>query len=157
MRTLTLALIPLLAACNGEPDDTDDTDDANPNEPTVEELESAMAGYDAWSQAADWTGVTESGATHGAFVQIWWNDTALDAISAGGSDEMPAGSLIVKEGYGSDDPTDLNAVTAMWKVEDYGWYWARFNADGDAVVSGQPDGCVNCHADGDDYLLAAQR
>jgi hypothetical protein len=125
-------------------------------EPTVDDLQSAMQGYSAWDQIAPWVGVQESGEAHGAFVQIWWNTQAVEAIEAGGSGAMPFGSLIVKEGYGSDDPADLAATTVMWKVEDYGWFWARFNAAGEATVSGRPDACVNCHAGGDDSMLAVR-
>jgi hypothetical protein len=131
--------------------------DAEPVEPTLADLEAAMAGYEGWAQLAPWEGVQPSEAAHGAFVQIWWNDTAEAAIAAGGSDPMPAGSLIVKEGYGSEDTTDLNATTVMWKVEEYGWFWARFDAAGEVTLSGQPGACVECHAPGDDEMLAGVR
>jgi len=150
MRYPALTVVALLAfGCDGDPDPVEP--------PAVAELEAAMTGYDTWSQIDPWTGVQPSGEAHGAYVQIWWNETAKSAIEAGGTAPMPTGSLIVKEGYGSDDDDDLNAVTVMWKVEDYGWFWARFNAAGEATMSGQPDGCVNCHASGDDAMLAVTR
>jgi hypothetical protein len=141
------ALLASLCACG--------SGEADP--PTVDELNAAMEGYSAWDQIAPWVGVQESGEAHGAFVQIWWNPTAAAAIAAGGSAPMPDGSLIVQEGYTTDDPSDLAATTVMWKAADYGWFWARFNASGAVTMSGRPDGCVNCHASGDDSMLAVQR
>lgn len=152
MRPIALCLLPLLqAGCidEAEPEPVDP--------PTVAELEAAMAGYDRWNQLGRWIGVQPSGDAHGAYAQIWWNNTASVAIAEGGSEPMPPGSLIVKEGYSTDDPADLNAISAIWKIEGYGWFWARFNADREHVFSGQPEMCANCHYSGDDSMLAISR
>lgn len=124
-------------------------------EPTADELEAEMAGFESWSQTAEWTGVQPSEAVHGDFVQIWWNDVAFDALTAGGGGEMPDGAVIVKEGYDDDDGATVRATTAMWKVEGYGWFWGQWDADGALGEHRQPGLCTGCHSPGQDMVLSA--
>lgn len=122
-------------------------------DPTADELQAEMAGYDTWAQTATWTGVQPSGGIHGAHVQIWWNDLAFDALSGDGGAEMPVGAVIVKEGYEDDAGATLQGTTAMWKVEGYGWAFGQWDADGALGDFGQPGLCTGCHDAGQDSVL----
>ena len=139
MRTLTLALA--LVACGTEGGDVD-------RQP---ELEAAIEGYESWGQSENWTGIQPGVSVHGAFVEIWVSDDALDTIEAGGGAPMPDGAALVKHVYADEAGETLESRAASYKI-DGEWYWAKWDADGNLETSGQPSGCTGCHVDGQDYV-----
>jgi hypothetical protein len=64
--------------------------------------------------------------------------------------KLPAGSTIVKDVWNG---TNLHAIAIMDKRAD-GWYWAEFNGVEDVSAAGRPQGCIDCHARGADYVRA---
>jgi hypothetical protein len=109
------------------------------------------AEYRAFARAPGYERRRPSNAPHGEAVDIYINDTVEQALGATASlAEWPAGSLIVKDGWDGDD---LDYVTVMQKRED-GWYWAEYDSEGDAVFSGKPDTCIDCHRVGADHVRA---
>ena len=119
--------------------------------PSDEELLAAIDGYETWSNAPSWPGISAGEGPHGAFVQIWWNDLALDALSAGDA-ELPVGAVLVKESYADETGATLNNVTVMWKAEAGEWTWARLGADGAVADAGALSSCSECHASGKDFV-----
>ncbi len=138
--------------------DKDGDSGAAGGDATAEALWGEMDGYAGWSQVDPWTGVTASGAAHGAYVQIWVNDVGAEAAAAGGTD-FPAGTILVKESYDSEDGA-ATGVTAMWKGEGTdaagGWYFAKYSTGGDIELAGADaeGGCAGCHSAGPDHSLA---
>jgi len=99
----------------------------------------------------------EGSSPHGAYLKMYLNRTA-----AGRPNELPHGSIIIKENYAEDGET-LMAITVMYRSEGYNpsagdWYWAKYNPDGSVAVSppdkgsmqlsGRVKGCIACHGDG---------
>jgi hypothetical protein len=116
-----------------------------------EEVLAAIDGYDGWSNAPSWPGIVAGEGPHGAFVQIWWNDVALDALDAGEA-ELPVGAVLVKESYADEAGASLNNVTVMWKAEAGAWTWARLGADGAVADAGALTSCSDCHSSGKDFV-----
>lgn len=144
----------LLAACTSKSDG--DSGESGEDAVLADELWSAMSGYEDWGQLEDWTGVVASSdGTHGDHVQIWANEVAVAALSAGSP--VPDGGIIVKAGYDDADGSSLRGLTAMQKIEGYSadsddWFWAQFDAaSGAASMAGAPSGCTGCHSAYDDY------
>ena len=94
-----------------------------------------------------------SGAPHGDQVDIYISEVLAAALGSGEAmTEWPLGSLIVKDGFDSDGGFEL--VAAMEKRED-GWFYVEYtDRSGDALFSGQPSVCTDCHAAGDDFIRA---
>ena len=107
-------------------------------------------------------GMYEGQSPHGAYLKMYLNRRA-----AGNPQELPNGSVVVKENYGPDRKT-LMAITAMYRSTGYNseagdWFWVKYRPDGTvdrkstpngAVrLAGKVKGCIECHsqADGDDY------
>ncbi len=121
-----------------------------------------IQGYSAYEQHPDFAGiqVSEDG-THGPFVQVWLNPTAAGAAAGGGSETMPDGAIVVKEGYDDGAGTSLRSITVMKKVDgsdpDHGdWLYAAFTENGSVQTSGADaaDYCSGCHSVGQDYIRA---
>lgn len=95
----------------------------------------------------------DSRAPHGDEVDIYINMVLEDALASGEAlTEWPVGSLIIKDGFDSDG--DFELVAAMEKRED-GWFYVEWtNRSGEALFSGQPSICVDCHAAGADFIRA---
>ncbi len=104
-----------------------------------------------------------SGAPHGNVVRIYVNEIALEAAD-GFDEELPEGSMIVKENYvgtDPDSPGELDAVTIMYKVEGFNadandWFWVKAKPDGSQIdAEGAVDGCIGCHSQEghQDYVL----
>ena len=111
--------------------------------------------YQKWGQWPDFAGRQAGKSPHGEFVAVYVNQPALEATSP----PLPAGSLIVKDGF--DAAGKLTSITVMYKVPGYNpqggdWFWARYSPQGQAGPVGQPKGCVGCHAAGaaNDHVLA---
>jgi len=97
---------------------------------------------------------------HGAFLKVYAN-----RLASGSSQNMPYGSIIVKENYGADRQT-LMAVTVMYRAKGYDadngdWYWAKYEPTGRAArmngrpVAGRVATCAECHsgAGGNDFVF----
>lgn len=115
---------------------------------------------DEWN---DFTVNLVSGAPHGSVVRIYVNDIALEAADSFDG-EMPVGSIIVKENYVGTDPADpgeLDALTVMYKTEDFNpdagnWYWLKVKPDGSTIdAEGAVAGCIGCHSqdNNQDFIL----
>ncbi len=156
MRMMTMVMVSglLLAAC-GEKEGDSGSDAGTDDAQIADDLWSSMSGYSSWSQLESWSGVVAStDGTHGAYVQIWANDLAYDALVAGTA--VPDGGIVVKEGYNDEAGTDLNGITAMQKITGYDadngdWFWAMYDTAGAASVTGAASGCYGCHSAYDDY------
>jgi hypothetical protein len=61
----------------------------------------------------------------------------------------PDGSLLVKDSF---DGGSVELVAAMEKRSGR-WYWAEWDANGNAKYAGEPDVCIQCHAAGEDFVL----
>lgn len=123
----------------------------------------SQAQYRNWAPAPGGTGdFQQSQAPHGAFVKLYLNRTA-----AAHPDELPSGSIIVKENFGPDREK-LMAVTVMYRNDGYNpeggdWYWVKYRPDGTVdqmdspkgrmQLAGKLKGCIDCHggADGKDF------
>lgn len=103
-------------------------------------------------------GFYEGTRPHGALLRTFGNETAVSH-----TDELPPGSIIVKENYKPNK--ELAAITVMKKVEEYdpenqNWFWVKYNPDGSVAeakgkkLSGKVGSCIGCHgsAGGDDYV-----
>ncbi|RMG32777.1 MAG: hypothetical protein D6725_16970 [Planctomycetota bacterium] len=121
--------------------------------------------YRNWAPVPGQTGEATAGQSpHGAFVKMYLNRTA-----AGHPNELPNGSIIVKENYGPDGKT-LMAVTVMYRSRGFDpqhgdWYWVKYGADGTVAyknamkLAGRVKGCIECHqgADGGDWAFFNDR
>ena len=150
-RMLSLIAVFALSACGGVPSD---------DELEVEAWD-AIQGYESWGQVSTWQGIQPSGRAHGAFVQNWFNPTALDNHGS----TIPDGGIAVKENYDASDATAPNKIFVMYKVDGYDdangdWFYARYGPDGSVDAAGQAavEGCAGCHNAGDsvDRLLTAR-
>ena len=152
----------LLVACGDKDDsgsdgatDSGSTGGSYEDAQLAADLWTSMSGYEGWNQLKDWTGVVAStDGTHGAYVQIWANDTAFKALSAG--TPVPDGGIIVKEGYDDEKGASSKGLTAMQKIDGYDsangdWFWAKYDEGGTASVAGSASGCYGCHSAYDDY------
>ncbi len=119
--------------------------------------------YQDWAPAPSGSGdFMEGQSPHGAFVKLFLNRTA-----AGNPQNLPHGSIIVKENYGPDRES-LMAVTVMYRTEGYNpeggdWYWVKCNPDGSVAtmppemgsmrIAGKVNACIECHAgsNGNDF------
>jgi hypothetical protein len=141
---LGLALL-IVAACGGE--DLDDEQRAN-------RLLGHLAEDDyrnAWYRPPGYEVRTASATHHGTYVDIFINDILYAARNGEPREYWPDGSIVVKDGW--DGEGARTEIAAMEKV-DGEWFYALWDGTGNFVSAGQPAGCVNCHADGYDYLRA---
>jgi len=117
-------------------------------------LEADMQGYVSWGQHADWTGIVEStDGTHGSHVQIWFDDAFLGALAEGGGAAMPEGAVAVKQGYHDAAGDDLGKLLAHQRQSDGHLFYAVWD-DGELENYGRPDACTDCHALGQDEVMA---
>ena len=143
----------IMMACGEK--ETDTAGDVALEDAAAVELWSEVQGFEGWNQYEGWEGIVPSESVHGDFVQIWLNDEAMTAISAG--DAIPDGAILLKETFNDAEGTDLKDITVMKKVAGYNadgsdWYWAQYLEDGSVQTSGAPTMCTGCHASGDDYV-----
>lgn len=109
--------------------------------------------YTSWSRAPGYATRQPTNAPHADAVEIFLNDVVEGALaSPAGATEWPVGSIIVKDGYTSDD--ELEIVAVMEKRDD-GWFWAEYDAaSGESLFSGKPATCLDCHDSGSDFVRA---
>jgi len=108
------------------------------------------ADYRGWARAPGFPGLEPSATAHGDQVEIFINDTVVEALTRTGLKTWPEGSLIVKDGFKAGKPY---IVAAMERRED-GWFWAEWDPNGKVLFSGEPRVCTKCHASGDDAVRA---
>lgn len=109
------------------------------------------ADYREWERAPGFEERRKSNAPHGEAVDIYINDVVAAALASETAlSEWPNGAVIVKDGF---DSGDLDLVAVMEKRLT-GWYWAEYDADGEAIYSGSPDLCTDCHRSGADFVRA---
>ena len=120
-----------------------DTATTDPNATYNEELDGLLEGYQSWPQVV--AGPVASEAVHGEYVENWLNDEAKAVVDAAMGEPMPDGAILVKQGYGDAEGTDLKNLTVMWKTEGE-WFWAKYDSAGELSTSGFAlEGCVACH------------
>jgi hypothetical protein len=108
-------------------------------------------GYQSWARAPGYESRRPTSAPHGDEVDIYINPTVQGILDAGEPiTSWPVGSLIAKDGF---EGGELSIVAAMEK-RDGGWFWAEWDAEGDASYSGNPDTCTGCHSSGADMVRA---
>lgn len=112
-----------------------------------------MAEYKTWSHLAGHEGIQKGTSVHGNYVR-----TFVNGIGAANPDELPYGTILVKEAFSKNDEATLQATTVMKRIEGYDpengdWFWARFTAAGEQTHNGQVAFCADCHFDagGDDF------
>lgn len=100
----------------------------------------------------------EGSGPHGALLTTYVNPIAYNALLEDGVDEMPTGSMIIKENYSPDEK--LKSLTIMYKASDAynpehgNWFWIKRTAAGKIAASGKVASCQACHQNSDsDYLL----
>lgn len=109
------------------------------------------ADYRSWERAPGFPGLTPSTASHGDAVEIFINDTLVEALASGEKLTVwPEGSLIVKDGFKNGEPW----VVAAMERREGGWFWAEYEPDGEVLFSGDPGVCTRCHDAGADYVRA---
>jgi hypothetical protein len=104
--------------------------------------------YTGWGYWPGHEGFYSGKSPHGKYLKLFANSRALKAVREGKT-EMPNGSIIMKANYAKDKET-LKSLTPMYKVEEFhpeggDWFWAKYKPDGEALVSGKVDGCIDCH------------
>jgi hypothetical protein len=109
--------------------------------------------YRSFTRAPGYEQRRKSEAPHGGAVDIYVNDVVQRAlVEQLALEAWPDGSLIVKDGW---DGSELELVAAMKKV-DGRWFWAEYDGEGDALYSGTPELCTECHLRGDDFVRALE-
>ena len=108
--------------------------------------------YRAWRRAPGWESRLPSiDGGHGGQLDIYVNEAIASALDNGGPiEKLPLGSTIVKDVWSG---SDLHAIAIMDKRSD-GWYWAEFSGVGEVTAAGHPEGCLDCHQRGVDYVRA---
>lgn len=119
---------------------------------TLDELNTALDGYETWDQVADWEGVQPSESVHGDYTEVWLNADAFATVSAAAGEDMPDGAILAKQAYNDAEGTDLGNLTAMYKVEG-AWFWASWDSAGELVDAGDVSSCSGCHSAGQDSVL----
>lgn len=106
--------------------------------------------YTQWKHWPGYEDIYPGKSPHGAYLKLYANEIALNAIQNGTIKELPAGSILVKENYGEDKKM-LMAITPMYKVAGFNpdagnWFWAKYGPDGNVMESGKIDSCIQCHS-----------
>jgi hypothetical protein len=118
----------------------------------------SQSGYRSWVRARSYPKREPSFTLHGGSVEIFLNP-ALAAARDGKTplQKFPDGAMVVKEGY-SGNSDDL-AIVAVMEKRAGEWYFAEYSGDGEALFSGRPKICVDCHEarkDHSDWLFTVE-
>lgn len=150
MILLSLILISavFLSGC-AESDDAGISDEVQV-EVSADELYSEITsngGYKKWALFPGTEELAPGAGVHGDKVSIYVSNDVSAAIDAGDT-IMPFESIIIKEGFNSED--QLEELVVMYKVEGYDpdnndWFWALYSPGGAVSAEGKVDGCINCH------------
>jgi hypothetical protein len=119
-------------------------------EPTAESVWALLQSQDYRSWQL-WPGTTpqyEGTEPHGMLLTTYVNELAREAL-ANGTLPLPDGAIVVKENYMPDGTFD--ASTVMVKRQGYApehndWFWAKYDAAGNADVAGRAEMCQACHS-----------
>lgn len=108
---------------------------------------SAGKSYAHWSVWPGTEKMQKGAEPHGAFVSIYGNKIAVDALKMN-KGTFADGSIIIKENYKPDKT--LAAITVMQKSKGFNhdagdWFWAKYQPDGTIDAEGKVQGCINCH------------
>jgi hypothetical protein len=103
--------------------------------------------YKEWNVWPGNESMEKGNGVHGEYVTVYVSDNAVSAAEAGG-EMMPYETMVVKEGFNSDE--ELTGIYLMYKVKDYDpenndWFWAAYSPEGSVTAEGQVDGCIGCH------------
>jgi hypothetical protein len=120
--------------------------------PDPKELWTYITRTNPYTQWQHWPGYEDKQpglSPHGAWFELYANDTAIEAARAGRS-VMPSGSVLVRENY-ARDKTTLLSITPMYKVRDYSpragnWFWAEYSPEGRVRAGGRVQSCIQCHS-----------
>lgn len=146
MKTPILSLVALALAA------TACGDDQAPDEAAALYDRLMSENYRSFETAPGYETAKPSQAPHSDNTQIFVNSVVADALAAGEPiTSWPVGSLIVKDGFDSDDEHAL--IAAMDKRDD-GWFWVEYldPTSSESKYSGKPELCLNCHEAGDDFV-----
>lgn len=115
--------------------------------------------YTQWDMWPGKEGIYEGHSPHGAFLKLYINDIALNALKE--NKPMPDGAIIVKENYGKDKET-LMAITPMYKKKGYNpdaddWFWAKYGPQGKVMNAGKIKGCIDCHRARENWLFSGTK
>lgn len=112
--------------------------------------------YEQWELWPGTDKLYKGSEPHGVLLTTYVNKPAMEALKK--EQELPEGSIIVKENYTPDKK--LAAVTVMYKKAGYNpeagdYFWLKYAADGEIEAEGKASGCINCHrsAQGNDWLF----
>jgi hypothetical protein len=156
-------IILLLAGCGEQKSDSGEFNSEDIS--IASEIWEDIQGFENnWTEPDVWQGILPSvDGTHGAYVQIWADELAAEAINS--DQPVPNGGTIVKCGFEDESGAALDsgghALTAMRKIEGYDpdnqdWFWVKFNPENGDVdqFAGSVPMCSGCHsADPDgDYI-----
>ena len=119
------------------------------------------AAYNTWKALDHEPPKEEVENPHGSVSRTYANE-----VAAKDPENLPAGSILVREDY--DDKRKRQSISVLYRVKDYdkehaNWYYLRFTETG-AVMKGQDikplagkvASCIACHAkaDGKDYAFS---
>ena len=115
--------------------------------------------YTEWDMWPGKDGMYPGTSPHGAFLKLYVNDIALQAVKA--NKPMPDGAIIVKENYGKDKEK-LMAITPMYLKKGYNpeagdWFWAKYGPEGKVMAAGKVDSCIQCHSTQKDWLFTEEK
>lgn len=137
---------------------------APPSQPDAEALWRHINQQDNfrnWGTWQDFDTKAKSFMPYGFYRRIYVNATARQAKG----NPLPAGSILVWEGYGMDDntyaPTDqVVAYGVMYKLPGFNpqagdWFWVHYSGTGKVMESGPVNKCIDCHdtARDNDWVL----
>lgn len=163
--TTALGVAVLLAACADTDVPSGETEQAEPA-PIVETAQPAEASRPDTTAEALWAHLQSeayrenwslwpgkdrlySGTEpHGMLLTTYINDVARQALADDAAEDLPAGSIIVKENYMPDSTFD--AATVMYKVDGYNpehedWLFAKYGVEGNVDAFGRAEMCQACH------------
>lgn len=107
-------------------------------------------GYESWQRAPGYDQPQPTVRAHGQTALVYVNPTVADAVAGPSLDAWPEGALLVKDSFEGDEK---KLVAAMEK-QGSAWFFAEWTPSGDAKYASEPEVCTNCHAAGNDSVLA---
>lgn len=119
----------------------------DPDGGTLIELITATQDYRQWPMFPGKEALYKGQHPHGAYLTTYVSPAVLAAMQSK-NDQLPDGSIIVKENYSPEK--ELAAITVMYKRTGYNpeggdWYWLKYAPDKTILAEGKVDGCINCH------------
>jgi len=159
MRSMSWSMmaIALVIGCDSKEDDTAGSDGGSSgisaeDQATAEAIWSEISGYESWGQLEGYDGVREGTSGHTNYVQVWFNDSALTAASAGAT--LTDGDIGVKETYADEAGSELSDITVYKVIDGFSsdhndMFWVKYSPSGDVQVAGEASACYGCHEGAD--------